>query len=86
MSADPELGGPKLQENLAAAKAAMLASTTPPLQELLARSGLGDHPEMIRHFLKLAPLYRDDKFVPGGQAPTGKARTAAEILYPTAST
>jgi len=79
---DKEFGGPKLDENLARAKAAMEASSTPELQHLLATTGLGDHPEIIRHFLKIAPSVLPDTHVPGGRAPTS-GKSAAQILYDT---
>ena len=78
---DKEFGGEKLGENLARAKASMEATATPQLQVLLDRSGLGNHPEVIRHFLQVAPAFLDDKFVPGGTKPPGASKTAAQILY-----
>lgn len=81
--ADPEIGGDKFDENMATAKAAMEATTTPQLRMLLDRSGLGNNPEVIRHFLKIAPAFREDKHVPGSKAPPGAGKSAAEILYPT---
>lgn len=79
---DKEFGGEKLTENLAIAKAAMLATTTPELQVLLDKSGLGNNPEVIRHFLKIAPAFAPDKFVPGGKSPTGGDKPAEKVLYP----
>lgn len=80
--ADKEIGGDKLTENLAKAKAAMQATSTPQLQVLLDKSGLGNHPEVIRHFLKIAPAFTEDKHVTGGKAPPGDSRSAAKVLYP----
>lgn len=80
---DPEIGGEKLAENLAAARAAMDATTTPQLRELLKRTGLGNNPEVIRHFLKIAPAFAEDKHVPGGVKPAGAGKSAAQVLYPT---
>lgn len=82
--ADPEFGGDKLAESLATAKAAMEATTTPALRELLNKSGLGNNAEVIRHFLKIAPAFAEDKHVPGGKAPAG-VRDAAKVLYPNAA-
>ncbi len=81
-TADKEFGGEKLAENLAIAKAAMLATTTPQLQMLLDRSGLGNNPEVIRHFLKIAPAFAPDKFVAGGTAPPKAGASASKVLYP----
>lgn len=80
--ADKEIGGDKLAENLAKAQAAMKATSTPQLQTLLDKSGLGNHPEVIRHFLKIAPAFSQDKHVPGGKAPAGDSKSAEKVLYP----
>ena len=83
VKADKEFAaGPGLDANLATAKAAMLATTNPQFQMLLARSGLGDHPDVIRHFLKIAPAFSEDKHVPGGKAPAGDSKSAEKVLYP----
>lgn len=81
---DPEFGGEKLAENLAVAKAAMAATTTPAFREMLDKSGLANHPEMIRMFLKVAPAFAESKHVPGGKAPGGD-KPAAKVLYPNAA-
>lgn len=84
VKADKEIGGDKLAENLASAKAAMLATSTPQLQVLLDKSGLGNHPEVIRHFLKIAPAFAADKTFPNGKSPGGE-KSAAKVLYPNAA-
>lgn len=76
---DKEFGGDKLPENLARAKAAMEATSTPQLQVLLDKSGLGNHPEVIRHFLKVAPAFLPDGWVPGGRAP--QTAKGAQSIY-----
>jgi hypothetical protein len=81
---DKEFGGEKLAENLAVAKAAMAATTTPAFREMLDKSGLANHPEMIRMFLKVAPAFAESKHVPGGKAPGGD-KPAAKVLYPNAA-
>ena len=84
VKSDKEIGGDKLAENLASAKAAMLATSTPQLQVLLDKSGLGNHPEVIRHFLKIAPAFAADKTLPNGKSP-GDTKSAAKVLYPNAA-
>ena len=80
--ADKEFGGDKLGESLAVAQASMKATTTPAMQELLERSGLGNHPEFIRHFLQIAPAFSADKMVPGGVSLTGASKSTEKVLYP----
>lgn len=78
--ADKEVGGEQLAENLAKARAAMEATTTPQLQELLKRTGLGNNVEVIRHFLRIAPAFSQDKHVPGTSAPQ-EAKAKEAVLY-----
>ena len=77
--ADKEFGGDKLQENLAVAKKARDAFATPALVELLDQSGLGDHPEVIRFFVKAGKAISEDNFVAGGHGSTQPA--TAQKLY-----
>lgn len=69
--ADQEFGGEKLQENLGFAKRAMDAYATPELKTLLNESGLGNHPEVIRFFVKAGKAISEDTVVTGakGAAP-----------------
>lgn len=80
--ADKEIGGDALDTNLAKARAAMEATTTPQLRMLLAKTGLGNNPEVIRHFLKIAPAFASDSSLPSGQAPSDGTKSAAKVLYP----
>lgn len=63
VKADKEIGGEKLAENLAvAAKARDLGG--PEFVKLLNKTGLGDHPAVIKTFVKLGRMLSEDKFVP----------------------
>jgi len=77
---DKEFGGEKLAENLAVAKAAMNATASPELRKLLNDTGLGNNPEIIRHFLKIAPAFKESKFVTG--QPLKTMDDAAKSFYP----
>lgn len=77
--ADKEFGGDKLQENLTVAKKARDAFATPALVELLDQSGLGDHPEVIRFFVRAGKAISEDNFVAGGHGSTQPA--TAQKLY-----
>lgn len=72
LKADPELGGEKLAENTAVAVKAMQAFASPALQALLEKSGLGNHPEMVRAFYKVGKQISEDGFVPGGKTTTAQ--------------
>lgn len=78
--ADKEFGGERLQENLGYAKRAMDAYATPELKTLLNESGLGNHPEVIRFFVKAGKAISEDTVVTGAKG-TG-TEFNAKRLYP----
>ncbi len=65
--ADKEFGGEKLTENLAVAKKALDAFGSQELRTLLNESGLGNHPEVIRFFLKAGKAISEDRYVNGNR-------------------
>lgn len=67
--ADKEFGGDKFGENAALAKRALDTFGTPELTKLLDETGLGNHPEVIRAFFRMAQAVSEDKLVPGGTKP-----------------
>jgi len=79
---DKEYGGDKLHENLALASKAMDAFATPELKQVLDQTGLGNHPELIRAFVRVGRQISEDKLVSGGSMPVGDSRSIAERLYP----
>lgn len=81
VQADKEIGGDKLPENLAAAKKALDTFGTPELRTLLIETGLGDHPEMIRAFVRAGKAISEDTLAVGGKKPVGAGKSVAEILY-----
>jgi len=79
--ADKEFGGEKLQENLSYAKKAMETFATPELRALLNESGLGNHPEIIRVFVRAGKAISEDRLVTGAQGTTASA-SDPKRLYP----
>lgn len=79
--ADKEFGGDKLQENLSFAKRAMDAYATNELKTLLNESGLGNHPEVIRFFVKAGKAISEDTVVTGAKG-AGTESFNAKRLYP----
>ena len=61
--ADQEFGGEKLAENLSVAKKALDTFGTPELSELLNKSGLGNHPEVIRLMYRAGKAISADSYV-----------------------
>lgn len=77
---DKEFGGDKLAENLAFAKKSFDQFSTPELRDLMEKSHLGDHPEVIRMFIKVGKAISEDKFVSG--SPGGRPTVdPASVLY-----
>lgn len=83
--ADPEIGGAKWGDTIATAASALdrLGFTKgSAFRNLLDESGLGNHPDMIRAFVKVGKAVSEDNdFVLGGGVPRTR-RDQAETLYP----
>jgi len=83
---DKEYGGAKLAENIALAQKALDKFGTPELRSLLVESGLGNHPELIRAFVRAGKAISEDQFVGGRGAAQGAAQSPtgadARSLYP----
>lgn len=82
---DKRFGGDALQENLGIAKKALDTFATPELKQLLDKSGLGNHPEVINAFYNVGKAISEDRFVNGGKAPSNAnqplMKRAASVLY-----
>ena len=78
---DKEIGGDKLDENLAVARKAVDAFGTPELKDFLNATGLGNHPALIKAFYKAGKAISEDKFVTG--APKGPETDMAKKMFPT---
>lgn len=78
VKADKEIGGDKLQENLAVAKKA-LDLGPPELKGLLNESGLGNHPAVVKWAIAVGKALSEDKFVPAGQAAPAKGDVASRL-------
>jgi hypothetical protein len=80
VKADKDIGGDRLEENLGIARKALDTFGTPELRDVLNASGLGNHPEVIRAFLKAGKAISEDKFVTG--SPKGAETDIARKLFP----
>lgn len=70
---DPEFGGDALPQSLAIIRQACQAYATPELRKLLNASGLGNHPEVLRHFYRIGKTMQQDNGVAGSaSAPAAK--------------
>lgn len=76
---DPEIGGERFKQNLGHASRAYREFASPALQSLLKESGLGNHPEVVRLFVKLGNEMSQDKGVRGEGSELASPKRA---LYP----
>lgn len=78
VKADKEIGGDKLTANLGVAQRALDTFGTPALKEYLNGTGLGNHPELVKAFVKVGKAMSEDGVVTGKEI---GQRSAAEVLY-----
>ncbi|HIH4591114.1 TPA: peptidase [Klebsiella oxytoca] len=78
VKADKEVGGDKLTANLSAAQRALDQFGTPELREYLDGTGLGNHPELVKAFIKVGKAMSEDGVITGKES--GQC-SAAEVLY-----
>ncbi|MFW0558657.1 peptidase [Enterobacter hormaechei] len=78
VKADKEIGGDKLTANLSAAQRALDQFGGPALKEYLDATGLGNHPELVKTFVKIGKAMSEDGMVTGKES---GQRSAAEVLY-----
>lgn len=76
---DKEYGGVKFEENVKLAQSAMSKFGTPELKALMA-DGWGNHPELIRVFVRVGKAMGEDGGVNGGNR-TPAAKSAASVLF-----
>lgn len=78
---DKEIGGDKLNENLAVARKAIDTFGTPELKDVLNATGLGNHPAVIKAFYKAGKAISEDAFVKG--TVKGPETDMAKKMFPT---
>lgn len=78
---DKDIGGDKLNENLAVARKALETFGTPELRDVLNSTGLGNHPAVIKAFYKAGMAVSEDRMVTG--TPKGGENDPAKKLFPT---
>ncbi|MBD9985669.1 peptidase [Citrobacter portucalensis] len=78
VKADKEIGGDKLTANLSAAQRALEQFGDQELKEYLDTTGLGNHPALVKAFVKVGKAMSEDGMVTGKES---GQRSAAEVLY-----
>lgn len=77
---DKEIGGASLPDTLASARVALSKYGTEALTKELTRTGMGNHPELIRIFARIGKAMSEDTHVAGG---TATAPDPVKVMYPT---
>lgn len=80
VKADKEIGGDRLTANLSAAQRALEQFGDPELKEYLDSTGLGNHPALVKAFIKVGKAMSEDKVVTGGHESGGSDLISA--FYP----
>ena len=80
VKADKEIGGDKLPSNLSAAQRALDQFGTPELKTYLNDTGLGNHPDLVKAFVKIGKAMSEDKVLSGGHDSGGSDLVSA--FYP----
>lgn len=79
--ADKEYGGQAFKENVGYAHKALEQFGTPELREALDLTGVGNHPEFIRAFVKIGKAISEDK-IRTGSNPAGAPRDQSKVMFP----
>lgn len=80
LQADKEIGGEAFEANKALASKALGAFGTPEFSRLLAVSGLGNHPEIVRFAIRVGKAISEDKLA-AGKGANGETVRDADMLY-----
>ncbi|MEQ9887617.1 peptidase [Pectobacterium zantedeschiae] len=79
VKADKEIGGDKLTANIGKAQQAMMQFGGDELKQALEETGLGNHPALVKAFVKIGHAMSEDKMLAGGS--DGEQLSAAQVLY-----
>lgn len=77
---DKEIGGEAFTKNVELAHRAIDRFATPELKKELDATGLGNHPELVRMFVRVGKSMSEDQFFKADSQTSGK-KSAAETLY-----
>ena len=81
IKADPDIGGDRLKSSLASANRAIDRLNVPGLREALNFTGAGNHPAIVKAFVRLGQMIAEDRFRPGHLARPEVPRSPAEVIY-----
>lgn len=81
-SNDPEIGGEEFTRNAELSKRVIARFGSEGLKKQLNETGLGNHPELVRTFVRIGKLMSEDQFIfPGGAQQTEKESKSIEDKF-----
>jgi hypothetical protein len=81
IKADPDIGGTRLEASLASAARAIDRLAVPGLRDALNLTGAGNHPAIVKAFVRLGQMLAEDRFQPGRDAAPAPRRSPADVIY-----
>lgn len=82
LKTDKEIGGDNYNKSIELASRVVKQFGTPEFSEALNRTGLGNHPELVRVFARVAKSLGEDTLVLPGAAPAAGPKDVRELFYP----
>ena len=82
IKADPDIGGDRLKASLSSANRAIDRLDVPGLREALNFTGAGNHPAIVKAFVRLGQMIAEDRFRPGHPARPQVPRSPARWKAP----
>lgn len=80
LKADKEIGGEAFDKNVELAKRVAKRFGSEAFLKGLAETGFGNHPELVRAFVRIGKAMSEDQFVHGGNT-TGAKKSPEEVFY-----
>ena len=81
IKADPDIGRDRLGVSLASASLAIDRLAVPGLKDALNLTGAGNHPAIVKAFVRIGQMIQEDRYAPGRQFAPAAPRSPAEVIY-----
>jgi hypothetical protein len=81
LKADKEIGGTSYDTNIKVAQRAIARFASPALKSVLEQTGLGNHPEFVRCFLKVGHMVSEDSTQLDNAAGSGQRKSDGDVFY-----
>lgn len=82
LSVDKEFGGADFEKNAELAKRVVHKFASDGFRKTLNETGLGNHPDLVRTFVRIGKAMSEDKLVLPGSPPANVQKRHEDVLYP----